>query len=99
MSLNDLRISLLIVLQASLLRMITPNIRGITCKVDGQTIVLKFIYEGRYSDEEGEDCDDVATEVIAYFPDHRLDLQIISTDINESIEEQTLGDWAYLRKE
>ncbi|TQV80810.1 hypothetical protein [Denitrobaculum tricleocarpae] len=99
MSLNDLRVSLLIVLQAGLLRMITPNIRGVTCAVNEQKIQLKFVYEGPYSEEDEEDCDDVATEVIAYFPDHQVDLQIVSMEISDPIDGQMLGDWAYLRKE
>lgn len=99
MSVKELWRSHPIVLQASLLRMITPNVRGVTCEIDEHKISLKFVCEGAYSEEEGEECDDVATEVIAHFSYHLIDLQVVSTDINDSIDKLALGDWAYLRKE
>ena len=99
MTMNDLGKSIRLCLQVALLGVITPGVRGITCKWDSQSIVIKFIYDGSYTEEEYELCEDVATELMASFPEHRVSMERVAIPLPDSLREEFLYSWVYIRRE
>lgn len=95
----SLRRMLLISIQQALLREITPNIRGITCGWDEHQIIIKFYFDGNFTEEEREAMECIATEVIASIPDYGISVECQRLDAPESLATYKLIAWAYLRKE
>ena len=99
MTVDEGRLRLLLGMQVALLGMITPQIRGITCGWIDNAITLKFLYDGPYSEDDEEDCEDVVTEIMSHFPEHQVELQMLELQAPESLKDQYLQAWVYLRKE
>ena len=97
---EDIRPTLLIGLQVALLDMITTNIRGITCGISNKTIMLKFIYDGPYSEEDRDRCEIIASEVLANFPDpFTINNNLLVVEPPLSINKELLSNWVYSRWE
>ena len=96
---DEIRPNLLLALQVSLLGMITSNVRGITCGWDNNNIVIKHIFESNFSDEDVELCEEVASEVIASFPHHNIETHQAFIPLPDSIDDEFLSAWVYLRRE
>ncbi len=86
-------------MQFALLGEIRPNIRGVTCGWDTSTIMLNFYFDGKFTDEEEEAMECVATEVIASIPDFKLNVVCKRIDAPKSLKPYKLSEWVYLRKE
>lgn len=95
----ELRTSVLLSIQVALLGEITPNIRGITCAWNESVIDIHCYFEGEITEEDEDSMDCVATEVIADFPKHTIDLQCITVNMSESLGRHRLLVWVYMRKE
>src|ERR1700733_14322379 len=59
---------------------VSPKLRCAKILWDKSTIRLFFYYDGDISEEDHESSECAATEVIADFPEHQLDVQIIRLD-------------------
>jgi hypothetical protein len=95
----ELKTTLFLAFRLALLGEVTANIRGITCSWDERKVIVKFIFDGFFSEEEQENMDCVATEVIADLPDHDMDVEFLRIDFPEPLENHKLAEWVYLRKE
>ena len=95
----NLRATLLLSVQFALLGEVTPNIRGITCGWDKSTIMLNFYFDGKFTEEEQESMECVATEVIASIPDFKINVECQRIDGPKSLTPYKLSEWVYLRKE
>ena len=62
-------------------------------------IIIRCYFEGQITEENEESMDCVATEVIADFPEHTIDLQCRTINMPESLKQYRLFAWAYMRKE
>ncbi len=95
----NLRTEVLLSLQAALLDEITPNIRGITCGWNDSLITIHSYFQGEISEDDRESMECIATEVIANFPEHRIDIESKKLDMLESLTPYSLSAWVYRRKE
>jgi hypothetical protein len=95
----ELRTTLLLAFRLALLGEITPNIRGITCGWNEQEVIIKYYFDGSFSEEEQENMECVATEVISHIPDRNIDVECRRIDSPESLQNHKLNEWVYLRKE
>lgn len=93
------RVELLLSMQKALLGEITPNIRGITCGCNESEIIIKCYFNNEISEEEKEAMECVATEVIACFPNQKINLECKRIDFPEPLMPYKLSEWVYLRKE
>ena len=94
-----LRTKVLLSVQTALLDEITPNIRGITCGWDDSLITVHCYFQGEISEYDRESMECVATEVIANFPEHKIDIESKQLNMPEPLTSYTLSAWVYRRKE
>lgn len=94
-----MRIRVLLSLQVALLDMVTPNMRAITCKWDSNNIFIRFIYDGEISEKDKENCDEIATEVISHFSHHKIEFEVVRSDVPTPLKDQVLNAWVYKRCE
>jgi len=95
----DLRARLLLSVQRALLGEVTANIRAVTCSVDANKIVLRWIVDGAISEELEDNLSVLGTEVISDFSDHHISEEFIRCDAPSDIKAFYLDYLAYLRKE
>lgn len=95
----ELRIRVLLSLQAALLNNISANIRGITCRWSTSEITIHCYFQGEISDDDRESMECVATEVIADFPEHKISIECKRLDLPEPLNPHTLSAWVYRRRE
>jgi hypothetical protein len=95
----ELRVRLLLSIQRALLGEVTPNIRAVTAQIDAQTIVLRWIIDGKISDGLRRDLSAVGAEVVADFATHRIAEELIRCNASHAIDGLYLDDVAYARKE
>jgi hypothetical protein len=95
----DLRTQVLLSLQCALLGEITPNIRGITCSWDTSKITIVCYLQDDISEDIEESMECVATEVMADFPEHQVEIECKKLDEPEPLNPYTLSAWVYRRKE
>ncbi len=95
----ELRNKILLSLQVALLGEITPNIRGITCGWSSSLITIHWYFQGEISEDDRESMECVATEVLANFPEHKINIESKRLDLPELLNPYTLSAWVYLKKE
>jgi len=98
MEIND-RIILLLGAQKALLGMITPRMRGVTMRMEGRKIFLRFILDSPQTMEDFDTCHEVASEVAAEFNDALVDVEIITREMPSPIVDLGMDDWAFIRSE
>ncbi len=81
------RISILLAIQKGLLGFVTAKLRAVFVGWDMNSIDLYFIYDGEASDEDLEESECAATEVLAYFPDGNFETHHIRCDFPKPIPE------------
>jgi hypothetical protein len=59
-------------LSGAFLENVGPNVRAVAVSYRGQTIVFDALLEPEATDEERQDLEDVATDVIADYPSGRM---------------------------
>jgi hypothetical protein len=95
----DLRTQVLLSLQSALIGEITPNIRGITCCWDTSKITIVCYLEDDIREDIEESMEYAATEVMADFPEHQVEMECKKLDESEPLNPYTLYAWVYRRKE
>ena len=70
----------LLSLQKALLGAITTHLRTVSVSWDMQGIDIYFIYDGEISEDDQEESECAATEVLANFPDDRVETHHIRCD-------------------
>lgn len=95
----ELRTRVLLSLQSALLGEITPNVRGITCRWDTSEIMIVCYLQGEVSEDIEESMACVATEVMADFPEHQVEIACKELNEPEPLNPYTLSAWVYRRRE
>lgn len=94
-----IRPRVLLSIQRALLGEVSAFLRGVTCSWDESTINIKCYFDGEPSENDQESMECVASEVMADFPEHDVQINTIRLDKPQSLKDQSLMAWAYLRKE
>ena len=77
---------------------VSPALRAASIKLDNQTVHVFFFYDGEISDEDQESAECVATEVIASFPNYKLEVDIRRLDYPNPLP-YVMGELVYKRRE
>ncbi len=77
---------------------VSPALRSVSIKWNEKMIHLFFFYDGEISDEDQESAECIATELIAHFPEHELEVDVIRLDYPKPLPKDK-GELVYLRKE
>lgn len=93
------RRDVLLTTQVAMLGEISAAVRAVTVGWDGNEIRLRAIVEGEPSEEDVESMEAVGTEIIASFPEHQIDVEVMRLDAPAPIAPHNLKAWAYARKE
>ncbi|MEU4598603.1 hypothetical protein [Nocardia sp. NPDC023988] len=59
---------------------VSAAVRAVFCKVEDGVISIRIVVEGAITDDDRDSTSCVAAEVIADFPDHRVDERIERLD-------------------
>jgi hypothetical protein len=95
-----MRESLLLEIQRALLGVVPASLRAVTCGWSDKQIILRFIFDGAFDEEDKESMQFVGTEVIAGFPEYdKVTEEIIRVDYPNDLRSYSLQAYAYLRKE
>lgn len=79
------RISVLLSIQGALVGAITPHLRAVLVGWDEKTIQLYFIYDGDISEEDKEESECAATEVLADFPGNDIKTEHVRCDFPQRL--------------
>ncbi len=93
----SLRVNSLLSVLYALIGEVSPPLRAVRIKWDEKIIHLFFYYDGEISEEDRESAENIATEVIANFSEHVLEVNIQRLDYPKPIPE--IGELAYSRRE
>lgn len=94
---QSLRITALLAILYGLIGEVSPLLRAVRMKWDEKTVFLYFFYDGEISEEDRESAECIATEVIANFSEHMLEVQILRLDYPSRIPNE--GELVYKRRE
>jgi hypothetical protein len=79
--------------------MVTPSLRGVTVHWDERQILAHCLFDGPTGDEEREACSDIEAEVMASFPNYKVDVLARRFDAPDDLTAELLDAWVYRRKE
>ena len=79
------RINVMLSLQKALIGAITPHLRAVNIAWDMHRIDIYFIYDGEISEDDQEESECAATEVLANFPDDSIETHHIRCDFPNRI--------------
>jgi len=85
-------------MSAALSGAVSPALRAAKIAWDEKSVHLYFYYDGEISEEDHESAECVATEVIADFPEHELEIDILRWDYPKPIPQEGL-ETGYHRRE
>ena len=74
MQANDLRVAVLLTIQAALLGAIGPDVRKILCRWNVSEIRVRAVFDDPISEDDAELMSVVETEIMAGFPSHDISL-------------------------
>lgn len=77
---NEIRIQLLLCLQLALLGEVTPNLRLVACAWDAAKISIPAVFDGPISEDDRDRIEVAVTEIMASFPDHLVESDILRLD-------------------
>jgi len=92
------RVSAILSLNRALWGEVAPTLRAAKIKWNEKTVHLYFYYDGEISEEDHESAECVATEVIADFPEHKLEIDILRWDYPKPVPQEGL-ETVYYRRE
>lgn len=95
----ELRIRVLLTMQAVLLGVIKKNIRAVVCRWDFDHIQVRIVVDGEVSDADKELMDDVETEVISHFPDAEVSVKCVRLDVPGRVVVDTAEVYVFRRHE
>ena len=95
------RVSAILSLNGALIGEVFPQLRAAKIQWDEEKVSLLFYCDGEISEDDRESLECVATEVIAEFPDHTLEVNITRCDYPARIPQSDTSNIAlvYRRKE
>jgi hypothetical protein len=96
---NELRVRLLLALQASLLGYISSNMRAVSCGLTGKDITIKAVFDGEIADQDMDAMDEVGSELASHFEHELVDVQCVRVDAPQPFLANTLELLAYKRRE
>jgi len=88
---------LLLSVQRALLETVSPTIAAVTCGWSGDNIVLEFLVDTAFNDEDRECCEVVATEVVADFSHETITTVFTSPPCDGPKVPVAKRWWAYRR--
>ncbi|MEQ5777165.1 hypothetical protein J4E05_16705 [Thalassospira sp. NFXS8] len=89
-----------LILQVSLLNMITPNIRGVACCMENKLLRIFYVFDGAISERDVENYDQVEGLAISHCPDgYDVRTDAISLKAEEKRACKGNYEWIYLRQE
>ena len=91
------RLDAIVYLNRALWGEVFPSLRSASIGWDENKIILYFYHDGEISEDDHESLECVATEVIACFPYHGLDVNIERCDYPKRVPQ--IGELVYYRKE
>ena len=95
----ELRRDVLLVTQVALLGEISAAVRGVTVAWSKDEISIRAVFDGPVSESDKESMECVGSEVIASFPEHTINVEVVRCDMPASIDMLFLMAWVYVRKE
>lgn len=95
------RTSAILSLNRALWGEVFPELRAARIRWDNEKVSLFFYCDGEISDDDRESLECVGTEVLAEFPDHDLEVNILRCDYPKPIPQNDASNMTlvYLRKE
>jgi hypothetical protein len=96
---NDLRVRLLLAMQASLLGYISANIRAVSCGCSGRDITIKVVFDGAISDADLDAMEEVGSELASHFDYEKVSVQCVRLDAPAPLRDVMQELWAYSRRE
>ena len=75
MNATELRIRVLLTLQASLLGMVTANMRAVAVSWNDKDVRVRVVFDETVSAEDAEVASQIESEVISHLPDHNVRCQ------------------------
>lgn len=84
-------------MMGALLGEISPFLRAASINWDAEKITVYFFYDKEISEEDQEAAECAGTEVIASFPEHQLEVEIVRIDYPNPIPVK--GELVFLRRE
>jgi hypothetical protein len=76
---------------------VSPKLRAAAVEEQDNVIILFFYFDGEISEEDAESAQCVGTEVIADFPEHKIDVRLERIDYPGLIP--SIGELVYKRRE
>ena len=91
-------VSAILSMSTALLGAVSPALRAAKITWDKDSVHLYFYYDGEIFEEDHESAECVATEVIADFPEHQLEIDILRWDYPKPIPQEGFEN-VYHRRE
>lgn len=91
------RVNAILSMNRALLGAVFPGLRAAQIKRDEKKILIYFYHHGEISEEDRESAECAATEAIADFPEHTLEVNILRWDYPKPIPAE--GDLVFKRRE
>jgi len=83
-------------IQRALLGEVSSALRGVSVDWDHQTINIRSYFDSEISEDDRESMSSVQTEVLADFPSHGVNMEIIRLDVPAELPQ---GMFIYVRRE
>ena len=93
------RANVLLAAQRALLGEVPGVLRAVTLGWSANEIQLRAIFDGEVNEDTRESMECVGSEVIASFPDHTIEVEVVRCDASAPLDGYFLMAWAYMRKE
>ncbi|MET3230547.1 UNVERIFIED_ORG: hypothetical protein ABIC54_002741 [Burkholderia sp. 1263] len=96
---KELRVRLLLAMQASLIGYVSSNIRGVSCGHSENDITIVVVFDGEISDDDREAMEEVGSEMASHFGHEKVKVQCVRVDAPAPFRNVMLEHWAYGRRE
>ncbi len=96
---GEFRRNVLLVAQVALLGEVSISVRGVTLGWTSSEIILRAFVEGPVNEDDQEAMHCVGSEIIAAFPNHRIEVKVTRLDPPLALNAHVLNAWVFLRKE
>ena len=95
----NLDVDVLLTFQVALLGMVVPSLRGVTVGWDENSIYGICFFDCDIGDDEFEIASDIEGEIMASYPDHKVEVTAESFTYPNLLNNRTLKAWVYRRNE
>jgi hypothetical protein len=97
-SAEALRRDVLLTFQVALLGMVEPHLRGVTVSWTSSRIDARLVFDHATGDDHAT-ASDMEGEIMASFPNHRVEVKAIRRDAPADLNSEGLSAWVYRRRE